>query len=399
MQDERAPSDHGHTGHGVRAVRRRLRAGKVLVTAAAAVALALGLASHRASPRFAGGGRPLGAGDEGRPIFTDARSDLPLRFWDGSAVTFRAGSAGRLQRLTDTGAEVVLDRGRLDAHVVHGASTLWLVHAGPFRVRVTGTRFVVTWLAGQLNVVVHEGSVIIGGGSLGAGVPLAAGHQLTVDRGILRIETAAAASGAGTEDESVAATFPDAGHPEEEKVPAPDAPGAVVHAARVSATATTPDRDWFALAERGAYRQAHAIATKAGWDDLCGGLDARRLLMLGDVARHSGAQADARRAFESLVTRFPKDRLTGDALFSLGRLAFEAGQPGEAERWFERYLEDWPQGPLGDQASGRLLECTIRRGDDQAARKAAERYLARAPRGPHAALANEIVTQQPPERP
>ena len=38
-------------------------------------------------------------------------------------------------------AELEIERGRLEAHVVHAASTVWLVHAGPYRVRVTGTRF------------------------------------------------------------------------------------------------------------------------------------------------------------------------------------------------------------------------------------------------------------------
>ncbi len=362
--------------------RQKLLAGKLLLatTTLCAVVLALALALRRAAPPQSWeAGRIIDAADEGRPIFTDARSDLPLRFVDGSTITFRADSAGRLQRLTGSGAEVMLERGRLDAHVVHGRSTLWLVHAGAFRVRVTGTRFAVIWSAAHgLDVVVHEGSVMIEGGSLGAGVPLSAGHRLTIVRGVVRTEAGPGGGDAKASDQRNAPP------------PAQSAPPAAA-----SPHGLAPEPDWFALAQRGAYRQARAVASGLGWDVLCRESDARRLLMLGDVARHADAADDARRAFESLVTRFPHSRLTADAVFSLGRLAFEADRPTEAARWFQRYVDDWPRGPMGDQASGRLLECALRRGDTAAARAAAVAYLARAPQGSHASLANEVLRRQP----
>ncbi|HEY8923388.1 MAG TPA: FecR domain-containing protein, partial [Polyangia bacterium] len=121
-------------------------------------------------------------------LVADARADLPLRFSDGSAVTFRAGSAGRLESLTVSGSELVLERGTLTAHVVHASHTAWVVHAGPYRVRVTGTRFAVSWRAERLDLSLFEGSVIVDGSVLGAGVPLTAGRRLTVASGVVRIE-------------------------------------------------------------------------------------------------------------------------------------------------------------------------------------------------------------------
>jgi TolA-binding protein len=121
-------------------------------------------------------------------LVADARADLPLRFSDGSAVVFRAGSAGRLESLTASGSELVLEHGTLTAHVVHAATTAWVVHAGPYRVRVTGTRFAVSWRAGRLDLSLFEGSVIVDGSVLGVGVPLTAGRRLTVASGIVRIE-------------------------------------------------------------------------------------------------------------------------------------------------------------------------------------------------------------------
>ena len=109
------------------------------------------------------------------------------------------------------------------------------------------------------------------------------------------------------------------------------------------------------------------------------------------MARYAGARARAREAFEALVTRFPRDPLAADAVFSLGRLAFESDQSDLAARWFRRYVDDWPHGPLADQAVGRLVECAIHMHDTEAARGAARAYLARAPGGPHARLARQIL--------
>ena len=127
-------------------------------------------------------------GDVERLLVADARSDLPLQFSDGSRLTFRSGSSGRMQRLGNDGAEVFLEKGRVEAQVVHADATLWLVHAGPYRVRVTGTRFAVTWSVARLDVALFEGSVVIDGAVLGAGVPLRAGQRLSVDRGVVRTE-------------------------------------------------------------------------------------------------------------------------------------------------------------------------------------------------------------------
>jgi hypothetical protein len=285
----------------------------------------------------------------------DAREDLPLQFGDGSTVIFRSGSTGRLQRLDGTGAEIVLERGWLDAHVIHADTTAWLLHAGPYCVHVTGTRFTMKWTAQNLEVDLFEGAVVIDGSILGAGLPLKAGNRLKITSGSVLIEP--------------------------------------VGGQRSTVTRGTPDDRWMALAERGAYREALAAATHLGWNHLCRHLDARRLLTLGDVARYSGAAPRARQAFQFLVTRFPRDRLAADAVFSLGRLAFESHHPNEASRWFRQYLTDWPSAPLANQAAGRVLECAIRSDDQRAAEDAARSYLVRVPGGPHALLARQVLGQ------
>jgi ferric-dicitrate binding protein FerR (iron transport regulator) len=306
------------------------------------------------------GERDVAGGVPDQALLTDAHSDLPLQLPDGSTVTLGSGSAGRMRRLTDTRVDLFLDHGLLEAHVVHAESTLWLVHAGPFRVRVTGTRFAVRWSAPTLQVEVYEGAVSVEGASSGSAVPLRAGHRLTIDDDVLRTE----------------ALGPEA----------PPRPSVVA-----TASPATPEADWQSLAGRGAFGSAYAAAARHGWRSLCGHLDARRLLLLGDVARYAGAGNDARRAFESLVARFPDDSLAADAVFSLGRMAFDANQPADASRWFERYLADWPRAPLAEQALGRLIECALRADDVEAARAAARGYLRRAPNGPRARFARDLL--------
>jgi len=415
------------------AARRRLRlrtrpmlAG--LVTLGAAAALVALFVHRRPAPLQVRVGQGSPTGEMDRVLVADARSDLPLQFSDGSNLTFHAGSSGRMQRLGDDGAEVFLESGRLEAHVTHADRTLWLVHAGPYRVRVTGTRFSVVWAAGWLDVALFEGSVMIDGAVLGAGVPLRAGQRLTVDRGTVRTEAlthapAVTAAPPAAAMATAAAAQPLALVPGEAPPPAaaPEAPPAAAAApiaptalpaaaGPASAAVTGPgalpgasggdpaglrsrasDGDWYTLSKQSAYVESFAAARRAGWTRLCRHLDAHRLLALGDVARYAGARVRARQAFESLVTRFPRSPLAADASFSLGRLAFEADQSERAAHWFRRYVADWPHGPLADQAVGRLVECALRTHDPEAARSAARAYLARAPGGPHARLARQIL--------
>ena len=443
--------------------------------AAAVVAIVIGVIMPGRALRFRLG--PEGErGAPGRTLVADARSDLPLRFSDGSQVTFQAGAVGRVERLTEAGAEVVLERGTLEAQVVHTRTTRWIVHAGPYRVRVTGTRFSVTWSPTRLGLSLFEGSVTVEGALLGTGLALRAGQRLTIADGVVRTEPLARPPVAGAKaiaatngddqgasatksdgttgalatvggpvaarapttpglstrvggvgsldgedalaegdsspgddgDANAGASDPGAGlaptrHPRHRRLaaavgadaaPPHEATGAGPRTAPGAATGNTggtSDERWLRLADQGAYREAFAAAGEQGWSRLCARLDARRLLVLGDVARYAGSDGRARKTFRCLVRRFGHDRLASDAVFSLGRLAFESGRPNEAQRWFGRYLSQWPNAPLAEQASGRLVECAIRQQNEAAAARAAHAYLARFPNGPHASLAGDVL--------
>ncbi len=374
---------------------------RAIVAGAISAAAALGGFALWAQSRplqFAVGERKETAGVEGAPLVARADSELPVRFSDGSSITFAAGTVGRVHRLTSNGADVVLDRGQIDAHVVHALQTLWMVRAGPFRIRVTGTRFSATWNpeAQRFAVALHEGGVLVDGAFLGAGVHLQAGQGLQVDlpAGLARTRALAATPSSAPLSSDVATGAPRAAGepmPTRTVVARPKARGEVMASGGGDGGIGEAPAEWRALAERGAHAAALHAAEVAGFARLCRELDARGLLTLGDVGRYAGAPARAQEAFEALVARFRRDQLAADAMFSLGRLAFEAGEAARAAHWFESYTALWPEAALAEQAAGRLLELRAGGSDTGAARRAASVYLGRHPNGPRASLARRTL--------
>jgi ferric-dicitrate binding protein FerR (iron transport regulator) len=330
------------------------------------------------------------AGQAGATVTAQDGSPLPLRFSDGSVLTFQPGAQARVARLHDSGAELMLDSGHLVADVRHTDQAHWSVVAGPFTVRVTGTRFGVDWspASGKLVVEMFEGSVIVEGPSLGQGLALRGGESLDV--GI-------------TSPAVVTRTQPEPAVPAPAKpVPStqPSAPVVAPVAAAPSAApaqvAPRPQVSWSELADNGRYTEALAAAEREGFLRLCRQLDTSGLLALGDAARYASSPIRARQAFEALVRRFSRDQRSQDALFALGRLEFEAGAPSTAARWFERYLTTARNPPLGEEAVGRLIEIYDRAGDGVAAERAAKLYLERHPNGLRTGLARKVLAARSP---
>jgi len=318
------------------------------------------------------------AGQAGTSLTAQADAPLPLRFSDGSVLVFQPGAHARVARLSDNGAELLLDSGRLAADVRHTGQARWSVTAGPFRVRVTGTRFEATWSPtdGALAVAMLEGSVVVEGPTLGHGLTLRGGESLEVGISSPPVVTRTRPA-PPTPDESVLRAGPES---------APPATAEPTVTAGVHAQAT-----WSELASNRRYSDALVAAEREGFSRLCRQLDASSLLALGDAARYAASPGRARLAFEALVRRFPRDQRSHDALFALGRLESEAGAPAAAAKWFERYLATARNPPLAEEAAGRLVEIYDQEGDTEAAARAARGYLERHPEGPRAPRARKVL--------
>ncbi|MBK6519040.1 MAG: FecR domain-containing protein [Polyangiaceae bacterium] len=108
--------------------------------------------------------------------------ETPLRFTDGTVVTVAPAGRARVTETTPEGASVMLERGSLEADVVHTGSSKWRFLAGPFEVAVTGTRFTASWDPGaeRLDVTMSSGSVLVTGPVLGSARAVRAGERLSV---------------------------------------------------------------------------------------------------------------------------------------------------------------------------------------------------------------------------
>lgn len=302
-----------------------------------------------------------------------------VRFSDGSTVTLAPQSAARLLHLDAEGATVALERGTLHAAVVHRERARWLVAAGPFEVRVTGTTFEASYdpIREQLEVRMFEGSVSVSGACLTSPRALAGSQAATFRCG-----------------PELAMPAPAAALPEPPSA-TPSAPAVSAAAVRAPAAAPTPAEKppgWMELARDGRFKLALAAAEAEGFSALCLREGGDALLELGNVARLAGNPARAAEAYQALRQRFAGSAGASAAAFQLGRLAFDgAGNYDAARRWFAAYLSEQPGGAFAQEALGRTLEAEHRLGLREQATQTAAQYLARHPGGAHAALARSLV--------
>ncbi|RYZ08473.1 MAG: tetratricopeptide repeat protein [Myxococcales bacterium] len=302
-------------------------------------------------------------------------AEQSLRFSDGSSVVAAPHTTTRVMRVTADGAQLTLERGHVDAHVVHRDGSRWQVAAGPFVVRVTGTRFRVSWdpQTEKLAVKVTEGRVEVSGDdqpmralTAGSSLELSASPHVAVAPSTSPAVSEVAPVGAapaGTE---------------------PEAPRRL----------TPPKPDFRELSTTGRYREALAAVEQLGFAGQCASLSARDLLTLASTARLAGSAERAREAYLAARQRFPGSSEASISAFSLGRLASDAGRASDAVTWFKRYLAEAPSGPLAREAAGRLVELWHQQGNKVAARSAAESYLKSYPSGPHAGLSRSVLAAQ-----
>jgi TolA-binding protein len=306
---------------------------------------------------------------------------LPIGFSDGSRVVLGQGARARVTRLERTGAELAVEQGPVGLAIVPRKGNHWRVDLGPFVVEVTGTRFDVDWnpLTERFKLVMHEGTVVVSGCSIGSR-SFAAGETLAVscrDRQYY-VESGEDAQRADRDSGATPSVAPE---PTEPDAPAPRA-----------ATDSRTDTKWRALAEAGRYREALAAAEAAGFESECQRASASDLLSLAGAARLAGDAPRARQAYTLLRKRFASEPVAAVAAFNLARVAFDlVSDYGEAARWFRTYLREQPSGSLAPEAHGRLLEALQRSGDLPAARAAAKEYLTRYPTGPHAEFAKRLA--------
>jgi transmembrane sensor len=356
-----------------------------LAAALSGFAIWFSLASRAASLQFKVDGA---SGVAGTWLAAPAERSLVVAFSEGTSVEVQPLSRARVIDTDAHGASVALESGSLSAKVVHKPQGSWHLIAGPFAVRVTGTRFDLRWDSAiqRFSVTVREGSVGVAGPLVGAERPVSAGQTLvaSVIEGRLEMidgtEGRARSSIAG---ESAAAEAVDGGASSPESAELPPTPS----------TATGPSSGgWRDFAKSGNLRQAFAVADARGFQGVCETATPAELLLLGDAARLSERPDRAAEALLTLRRKFPHDPRRAAAAFALGKVAFDQRRAyGQAAEWFATCVREQPAGPLVREAYGRRIEALRNAGDATGAQLAAREYLSRYPDGPHADIARSTL--------
>jgi hypothetical protein len=379
----------------------------LLVAAACLVALLFAFVIRRPDGRvsFVVGAPPT-QGSVGEWVAADRDVAVPLRFSEGTSFTLARGAAARVTSTTAHGATLLLERGQVTAAVVHvGEETRWSVHAGPFWVSVTGTRFDASWdpTGETFTLAMQEGTVFVKGPLLDAGRGLCPGERLRVSvrDGSMEVRSTSAAPGPNPPAPSAVATIDPGSRTaapacpqsvttgEPLKPPAKEAPTSATSSSSAAASpaASPHEPSWRELAAAGKFDEALAAAERTGFAREIERVPSPDLAMLADAARYAGRPALARDALLAQRRRFGA---RGSTAFMLGKIAADQQGGADAVRWFETYLSEVPNGALVEQALGRILE--LKKGNPAEARAIAERYLTRHPHGAHAALARSLVS-------
>ncbi|HEX9294707.1 MAG TPA: FecR domain-containing protein [Polyangiaceae bacterium] len=324
-----------------------------------------------------------GSGLEGPYVSAPPSSSVELLFSDGSQLQAEPGTRLRVDDTYSNGARVLLERGSAASHVTHHNGSRWTFVAGPFEVRVTGTRFVLNWdaLGEEIDLQLQEGSVEVRS-PLGDGpIVVRAGQRFR----------AAVASRSMSVTAVDAPMFPAASEP----AVIPNAP----EAAPVSAPAVAPLnlrvgarheswQDWLA---RGDYEAVVAGANARGIDVCLSGCSALDLRSLADAARYTTRSDLAEKALHALRQRFSGTGHSAWAAFLLGRISESRAQTASAQRWFDTYLAEAPEGDFAAEALAGKMRAVATVSGAASAKPLAIEYLRRYPKGVHVKTARKIA--------
>lgn len=348
-------------------------------------------------------------------------------FSDGSQLEVHAGSSARLQDVRSRGATVVLERGGLMLEAVPAPGASWSVLAGPYEVRVVGTRFTTLWEPREqtLSVRLERGSVRILGTDIQEAVELRPGQRFDVRGGggwsVTALDTDAPEAPAGhpSAPEVSPAPEPRVAHLASERQPTqePTQQGAT-RAQEEAQHEATPGRGaqagpsqgpvqqgrrggrgeehgpapghvhWTELVNSGQSERVVELAEQRGVNACLDSCSTEELRALADAARYTGRITTARAALLALRARGPEE--ASRAAYFLGSLAESRGQAAGALEWYTKSLGEAPAGPFSAEARAGRMRALLALGRREEARRQAREYLRLHPTGVAAERAQQL---------
>jgi hypothetical protein len=280
-------------------------------------------------------------------------------------------------------ADLTLDDGHILASIRRHTGVTWTFVAGPYRIRVVGTRLTIDWDCDrrQLRVAVREGRVKVSGGDLpNEGLVLDAGT--TLERGAATDHAYPPTQAEVVAPAELSAELPSPPHPPTKGLIRPS------HLSDSGVAGPT----WNTLAKQGKYQEALALAEILGFDTLINEVSENDLLLLANAARYSGATPRAHQAQLKLRERFAGRRSAALAAFYLARAGLDIEHRSDiAIHWFETFLTESPRGDLAALARAHLMSLWLNMGQREKARQVAQDYLRYHPDGAQAAQARSVV--------
>lgn len=296
-----------------------------------------------------------GATSEGGYLRASSSAPATVQFSDGTSIVADAGTRLRLDDVESNGARISVEEGRVVTHVIHKSDTNWSFLAGPFSVRVTGTRFSLAWDRSRevLEVTLTEGSVEIDGFGRQRPVVVAAGQRFVGDaktRSLLVVDVnhAAPADESAVAPSDTAPTSAVAGVSPPSAKAGSTKPGAAALTPEPHAKANAPSIPWSRLIAEGKFTRVVDEAKAGGTDHCWAACSAADLTALADAARYTGQNRLSEAALEALRQRFGAQG--GRSAYMLGRLAESEGRSTEARRWYETSLSEAPNGSFANEA-------------------------------------------------
>ncbi|WP_437306098.1 FecR domain-containing protein [Sorangium sp. So ce388] len=335
-----------------------------------------------------------GAADESGYVRVPLDHPAAITFSDRTQIRAAAGTRLRIDEAKDErGARISVERGRVEAEVTHTGHSDWRFAAGPFVVRVVGTRFELLWDADRerIEVILHEGSVEVEGYAGSGAVSVRAGQRFVGDalaRTLHVSDTAArgpepappAAQGQGPE---VAPAPPEAAAPPEPSSSEAPTPLAAPPSGKPS---------WTKLVSQGEFRRVVQEAAARGTQSCLASCDAADLNALADAARYVGQNELAEQALLALRARYAPTA-GSRAAFLLGRLHESRGGAARARAWYETALREAPSGAFAAEALAGKMRTVQSLEGPAAARAVAQEYLRLYPGGVHAKAARQLAAQ------
>jgi ferric-dicitrate binding protein FerR (iron transport regulator) len=325
-----------------------------------------------------------------------SRAELgSVRFSDGSEVGIHPGSSLSIEVVGAHAARTELAQGDLDVSVKHEQSTDFRFLAGPYQVRVVGTKFHLVWRPEQqlFSVAMREGRVQVTGPN-GLDRAVSAGETLRIAGGEQSAVASNAVNPAPRPMQAAASNAAD---------PAVTLPPQVAKAQALAARASnTPGASaahgevpsaWAALVAKGQFSDVVRAAETIGTERVLRERGASEISALAHAAHYTGHGALAISAWSALRERFPGQKPARQAAFFLGRVFDQQGRRAEALRWLNTYLGEAPADVYSSEALGRKLTLVNKLEGPLAAKNVAREYLKRFPQGAYAHAARAILDE------